>query len=361
MGNGSLQNPHRRHRSNIDNSTGEVYSSTVVIAKLDACAKLDATGRFEAGRLDHPPSDTSAQALMKKSTICKASRLTTRSEAFRTGELRHAFSGFSAAFTLIELLVVIAIIAILAAMLLPALSKAKAKAKQTACINNQRQVGLALTMYVTDTQAYPGAYSPAAQAYVWTERLLPYAGKNRGVFCCPAASPDSWWDTNQNKTLVSKPGYPYAVTPTSRFSMAINDWGLMQSLLSSVQYPCLGLGGDVDGGFARKPLKDTAVVSPSMMIGFGCARAQKTGYTWEASLDPTQEDQWPCSRHGGRTDLLFADGHNEHPRRKDVINPKDVLWRARWNNDNDPHLNGGKPPSVANWTYDLGRASAVDP
>src|SRR5208283_5041227 len=143
-----------------------------------------------------------------------------------------------AAFTLIELLVVIAVIAILAALLLPALARSKAEAKQAGCINNMQQIGIALGIYLSDNGAYPGDYSANNGAYIWMLRLLPGIGNNRNVFFCPAAPTDAAWDTNLNKTLggtVSSgiiPGEsigqydPLLVTPNSRFSLAYNDWGL---------------------------------------------------------------------------------------------------------------------------------------
>lgn len=225
------------------------------------------------------------------------------------------------AFTLIELLVVIAIIATLAAILFPVFSQAKAAAKKTGCLSNQRQVGLAELLYAGDnddafTRTELGGDIDDAHEYYWGDMLQAYL-KNWQMLSCPS----------ENQRLAFKSG---ATTYSEQwtYNYGINDI-IAADCVSADDAACRHIG------VAGK--STTAVSNPStailiadnlpstvdtndgddLVLGHGRHEINwQWGHRDATKLSVGGKSQEGFPRHSGGFVYVLADGHAKFRKRE---------------------------------------------
>jgi prepilin-type N-terminal cleavage/methylation domain-containing protein/prepilin-type processing-associated H-X9-DG protein len=254
----------------------------------------------------------------------------------------------SAGFTLIELLVVIAIIAILAAILFPVFAKAREKARQTACLSNERQVGMALMQYVQDfDETWPcGRYTTSSTGAMfpngigWAQSVYPYV-KSEGLFKCPSddtevptGAPNNAvmsYAFNANLAQISdadltKPAMTVGAVEVSGNDGFVKDFSALDNRAPAASGPVIGTGGSA-GGLARGNYRTGAIGVPERDFN-----------------DPTGVPRLGKARHNEGSNFLCADGHAKWARGRTVSSG--VTAQAKTNPQTNTRAAGTEVPGI---------------
>jgi prepilin-type N-terminal cleavage/methylation domain-containing protein/prepilin-type processing-associated H-X9-DG protein len=224
----------------------------------------------------------------------------------------------STGFTLIELLVVIAIIAILAALLLPALSKAKAKAQGIYCMNNQRQGGLAVLMYAEDNQNVFPPNSSGDPPPSWVEGQMDWEVGNRDNTNILKLLNAKLGPYTRNYQVYHCPADNFPVRVTANYSaprvrsIAMN--GYIEGNAGKSEYSGRG-SSFFRSGIVRRYDKTTDVVKPTpsdlWVLVDEHPDSINDGFLINYILDESSWADLPASYHNGACGFTFADGHSE--------------------------------------------------
>ncbi len=246
-------------------------------------------------------------------------------------------------FTLIELLVVIAIIAILAAMLLPALSKAREKARQTSCVSNCKQLGLALTMYTGDyNDMLPcglhlrSGETPPQTSVFWFALLIGSNGylSDKNAAICPSA--------NIAKTSMDGRGYGCTITTlpgsatASAAYLSLNTFPRPSYTSSFADAVLVTAATAANTDPTTWEPTATAVhwqwITPSNINGTWSGGA--TYYLSQTSGDPLRR---AIPRHNAGMNAVFLDGHAQWLNWREFYGPIPAGWaygheKNHWDN-----------------------------
>jgi prepilin-type N-terminal cleavage/methylation domain-containing protein len=280
---------------------------------------------------------------------------------------KHVGIFWGSAFTLVELLVVLVVITVLSALILSTLSSAAARARQTQCVNNLHEHGIALAQFLCEHHAYSLLMNGPQTGNVtinddnsyWSERIISwqdvlgvYSTKFRisksrkpaqplGIWHCPTANPPP---TPIFPTKLVFEDYGYNGYGMSGYRDVSGSLGLSHIFADFVN---CGVSGDPPPFDGDRPVGESEVSVPASMIAIGDGFAGQGDVIADGKgclgrhsgvVGFANSTERSYRRHWGKAEVVFCDGHSASLPLKSLFTETNAAFLAMWNRDHQPHF-----------------------